>query len=221
LARNLGDSEFEVLLGGTLCRLASMAGDPDLARTRVQRGIELSERLGTTSRINAHTALGTQYFLDGDFQRADVSWEYALSLSAPGARFMDPALAHGRANAALASGNPERARRLAEEMLISCLENGARLGAIEAAVALSAALRAIAGATEADRIEEVLATADRLIAESGACNLTPFVLLERAGLAELHRVAQQRETYLREAHEAFTRMGASRRAAQVATMLGG
>jgi class 3 adenylate cyclase len=219
LARSLGDFEFEVILGGTLLRLADMAAEPDLARAAVQRGIELSERLGTTSRISAYSALGMQYFLDGDLQRAGEAWEYARSLTAPGARFLDPALRYFLANTALAGGNPERARGIAEETLTSCLEMGARLGAIEAAVALSAALRAIAGAGEAERIEEVLATADRLIAETGACNLTAFVLVERAGLAELRGETRQQESHLRRALEAFTQMGATGRAARLAREL--
>jgi len=128
---------------------------------------------------------------------------------------MDPVLCHCLANAALADGNAKRARGIAEEALVSCLEIGARLGAIEAAVALSTARRAIVGVGGAERIEEVFAMAERLIAETGARNLTPFVLVERAELAELRGETQQRESHLRRALEAFTQMGATGRAMQL------
>jgi len=221
LARDLGDLEFEVLLGTTLCRLAQFAADPDLARPAVQRGIELSERLGTTSRISAQTALGIQYFLDADLARADETWEQARSMCAPGARFMDPTLRYSLANTALARGEPERARILAEQALTACLEMGAHLGAIEAAVALSAVLRALAGSTEIERARDALATAERLIAETGARNLTAFVLVERAGLAELDGAPQEREAHLRHACELLTNFGAARRAAQLRDQLEG
>ncbi|MBI1816960.1 MAG: hypothetical protein HYR72_18430 [Deltaproteobacteria bacterium] len=84
---------------------------------------------------------------------------------------------------------------------------------------LSAALRAEMGLAAAARIDDVLATADRLIAETGACNMTAFVLAERAALAELRGGTQQRETYLRGALEAFTRMGATGRVARLAREL--
>jgi hypothetical protein len=91
--------------------------------------------------------------------------------------------------------------------------------AIEAAVALAAALRAETGVTAATRIEEVLATAERLVAETGGRNLTPFVLVERAGLARLRGDVRGRETCLRQAGELFTRMGATGRARAAAATL--
>lgn len=70
-------------------------------------------------------------------------------------------------------------------------------------------VRGLIESAAAPRIEEVLATADRLIAETGACNLTPFVLVERAALAELRGDARAQEAHLRHAHDAFTQMGAT------------
>ena len=219
IARGLGDSEHEVACGGVLSRLAQMAAAPDLARAAVERSLELSERLGTFSRIGAHTALGVQLTLDGHTDRAAETWEYALSLCGPGFRNLEPYLHCGLAHASLAAGNPGKARAVAEEALTHCLEIGARLDAIEAALTLSAALRAAAGDGAAVQIEEVLATADRLIAETGACNLTAFVLVERAALSEWRGEMVQRKTYLRRAHGAFTQMGASGQAARLARKL--
>jgi hypothetical protein len=123
------------------------------------------------------------------------------------------------AQALLATGDPERARALAEDVLTHCLELGLRLVAIEAAVTMSAALRTETGTAAASRIDEVLAIADRLIGETGACNLRPFVLVERAALTQLSGDVRGRHEYLRAAHDGFTRMGATGRARTTAAAL--
>ena len=94
-----------------------------------------------------------------------------------------------------------------------------RAVAVLAAVTLSAALRAETGLAAAPRNDEVLAIADRLIAETGARNLSPFVLVERAALAELRGDTAQEATHLRRAHEEFKRMGATGRARETAAAL--
>jgi class 3 adenylate cyclase len=220
MARGLGNAEFEVPSAGTLSRLAEMAGEPDLARAAVQRSLELSERLGTLPRLGAQTALGIQLLLDGEVERAAEVWEHALSLCGSGLRNLEPYLHTSLARAWLAVGDANRARVRAEETLARCLGMGARLDAVEAALVLSAALRADAGAGEAVRSEEVLATADRLIAETGARNLAAFVLVERAALAELCGDPQRQETDLQRASEEFTRMGAPARYLQFAPRMG-
>ena len=219
IVRGLGDGEMEVACSGALCRLAHMAADPDLARAAVQRGLDLSERLGRVSRVGAHTALGELLLLDGHAERAVETLEYALSLCGPGVYNAEPYLRCCLAHASLASGDLRRARVLAEEALTHCLENGARLDAIEAALALAAALRADAGVGETARIEDVLATADRLIDETGARNMTAFVLVERAALSALRGDTRQQEEHLRRADEVFTRMGATGQATRLAREL--
>jgi hypothetical protein len=220
VARHVGDAEMDGWCCGVLVDLGFLCGEPDLARAAVEHAVRIGESLSALSRISAHGALGIQLLLDGRADQAVESREYALSLTSNGNRNFAPHLRQALAQACLAAGDPVRSRALAETILADCLEIGARVNAIEAAVALSAALRAHAGAAAAPRMDEVLATAERLIAETGARNLTPFVLMERAGLAELREEMQQREAYLRGALEGFTRMGATGRAAQLERELG-
>jgi hypothetical protein len=85
----------------------------------------------------------------------------------------------------LDSGEVVRARQLATKAFADCVDAGARVAGIVAAATLAAALRAEAGLAAAARIEEVSATADRLIADTGARNLSSRVSMERAALAEL------------------------------------
>jgi hypothetical protein len=157
--------------------------------------------------------------LDGHAADGVEAIEHGLSSCNDGNRSIEPWLRQALAQACLAAGDAERARAIAEETMTKCLEIGARPVAIEAAVTLSAALRAETGLAAAPRIEEALATAERLIAEVGARNLTPFVLVERAALAALRCDAAEETTHLRRAHEEFTRMGATGRARATAAAL--
>jgi hypothetical protein len=164
---------------GVLGYLGYLRGEPDFGRAAVEHAVRVSESLAAVSRLNAHGSLGIQLLLDGQADQAIESLEYALSLATLGSLNFSPHFKHVLAQAWLAAGNPKSSRAVAEESLTHCLQIGIRVGAIEAAVALSAALRSDAGVAAAPRIDEVLATAERLIAETGAVNLTPFVLLAR------------------------------------------
>ncbi len=202
-----------------LADLAFFAGDVDLARASVERSVQISEPLTAMSRITAHGRLGRQLLLDGRPDRAIEALEHALSLCGEGKRMEEPGLRQTLAEAWLAAGDATRAREIADELLARCLETGVRLVAVEAALTLSRALRAETGVAAAPRVDELLATADRLIAETRARNLTSFVLVERAALAALRGDVRAQEDCLRRALEGFTRMGATGRARATAATL--
>jgi hypothetical protein len=218
-ARRLDDLEGEVWATAPLADLAFLAGEPAVARTAIERAARTSDPLGAFARAFAYGRLGRQLVLDGHATDAVEAIEHALSCCSDGNRSGEPWLRQALAQAWLAAGDTARARAIAEETLISCLEIGSRLVAIEAAVTLSAALRAETGLAAAPRIDEVLAIADRLIAETGARNLTAFVLVERAALAALRGDAAQETVHLQRAHEEFKRMGATGRARETAAAL--
>jgi class 3 adenylate cyclase len=219
VARRL-ENEVEVWSIGVLGDMGFLAGDPDLARAAVERGVQLSEPLGVLALQIAHSRLGRQLLLDGRATEAADVLEYAQSFSRDGNRTQEPFIAQALAAARLEAGEPARARAIAEAALDDCLAIGARLCAIDSALVLSAAVRAETGLAAAARIDDVLATADRLIAESGARNMTAFILVERAAVAALRGDARQQAEHLRCAHEAFTRMGATGRARQTVAALG-
>ncbi len=219
VAGRVGDGEHSAAVSAALGDVGFFAGEPDLGRAAVENAVRMSEPLSAMSRITAHGHLGRQLTLDGQPGRALEALEYAASLCGEGKRLEEPGIRQAMAQAWLAAGDPARARAIADEVLTYCLGVGLRLVAIEAAVTLSAALRAEGGSAAAPRIDEVLGIADRLIAETGACNLTPFVLVERAGVAELCGDVRQHHECLRRAHEAFTHMGATGRARTTAAAL--
>ena len=81
---------------------------------------------------------------------------------------------------------------------------GARIDAIQAMLVLTPMLRIDADEARLAPIDELLTTADELIAATGARNLTPFVLLERAA------VCASRVAHLCGAHAGFVLMSAGK-----------
>jgi class 3 adenylate cyclase/tetratricopeptide (TPR) repeat protein len=219
-ARRIGDPESESWCCSALVHLACFAGEPDRGRANVQRAFELSEQLGTTmARAMAQTGLAEVSIAAGDFEAAADALGEGAAIAASDAQRM-LVIDKLRIRIHLERGDAARARADAEAALADLLDRGLRLVAAEAALTLVAALRAEGRPGARQRIEEALATADRLIAETGACNLAPFVLLERAALVEADGDEPQRRALLEQARAAFVEMGAHGRARAVALALG-
>jgi predicted ATPase/class 3 adenylate cyclase len=222
VSRRVGDLELE---GACLCefaRLECVAGEPDLGRVPAQRAVELAERLGArTSRVAAYAQLAEVAVTAGRPAEAIQAIDHADSLQAGGFGMPRLLLLWTRARAQLANGDLAQARADAEQLLARTLELGARLPAVEAALTLAAALRAGADAAETSRIDELLATADRLIEETGARNLAPLVLVERAARLTRAGDATQRRALLERARDEFTRMGATGHVREIALALQG
>jgi len=216
IARRIGDAESESWCCMGLVYLACFAGEAERARATVQRAFELSEQLGTAmARSMAQTGLAQVEMASGAIDEAIRAIEDATSNEAADLQRL-VSLEELRIRGHLARGDGPRARAGAEAALTSLLDRGVLVAAAEMALTLAAALRAEGGHDAGRRIDEVLATADRLIAETGACNLAPFVLLERAASLE---DGPARRTLLERAHADFTRMGATGRARDVARLL--
>ena len=218
VARSVGDREFEASCLGGLAHLACRAGEPEKGIAPAQRYVESAERLASAFRINAYVALGEVLLLTGRTAEALDAIEQGESLRVLGEMMRLPLL-RIRARARLANGEVEAACADAEHVFAHALEVGARIEAVEAAITLSAVLGARGDPAEANRIAEVLAIADRLIGETGARNLAPFVLLERAALRTQSNGAAQRRALLERARDAFLEMGATGRARAVEAQL--
>ena len=216
IARRIGDAESESWCCAGLVSLACFAGEAERARATVQRAFELSEQLGTSmARSMAQTGLAQVAVASGAIDEAIRALEEAAAIAGSDLqrRLLMEQL---RIRIRLERGDAAGARAVAEAALTSQLDRGCRAAAAEMAVTLAAALRAEGGPDAAPRIDEVLASADRLIAETGACNLAPFVLLERAASRE---DGPARRALLERAHADLTRMGATGRAREVARLL--
>jgi class 3 adenylate cyclase/tetratricopeptide (TPR) repeat protein len=217
IARRTGEPEWETVACAGLAEIGLTTRDAELAGTGLQRCSEISEQLGETARASARMQLCTHLLLTGRI--ADAHAALGEAFEGPSAsRFRRPGVF---ADILLASGEAERAARELERALEECLEGGFRLQAVEAALALSSALRARSGAAAADRIEALAKLADGLIEETGARNLSPLVALERAELCALRGDTEGRYARLREARAGFARMGAPARVREIDERLGG
>jgi hypothetical protein len=87
---------------------------------------------------------------------------------------------------------------------------GARIDAIQAMLVLTPMLRIDADEATLAPIDELLTTADELIAATGARNLTPFVLLERAAVCASRGDVEPRVAHLCGAHAGFVLMSAGK-----------
>jgi len=169
---------------------------------------------------SAHMTRGTQLLLDGEARRAAETLEEALSFCRPGIRQIELSVQCRLAQARLAAGDAGGARTLAETCRAHALEVGARRDAIEAAIILAQALRVESGLAVAAHADEVLASAERLIAATGARNLEPFLLVERAAWSALRGDREQQQAHLRGALEGFERIGAGGRVREVTALFG-
>jgi hypothetical protein len=220
VARGTGDFEFEGMCFGTLASLACSAGEPERGRVFAHRHVKLAERSAASFRAHAHIGLSEVLALAGETEAAIDALEHGEALSSwtnelqllPGKLV--------RAQAWLAAGEITRARAEAEQVFTRSLELGARLHAVEAALILSAAIRTQGDPSDSPQVESVLGTAERLIAETGARNFSPLVLLERAASLLSEADAPARRALLARALAEFTRMGATGRLRQVELMLG-
>jgi class 3 adenylate cyclase len=220
IARRIGDAEAESWCCSTLVHLACMAGEVERGRAAVQRGFELAEQLGTAmARLMAQTGLADVSIASGEIDAAFEAIDEAAAIAGTDATRMLQ-LDHLRILAQIARGEAADARAGAEGVLARLLERGIRAVAAQTAILLATALRIEAGPDAARRIDAALATADRLIAETGARNLAPLVLLERAALPTRPEAAARRRDLLERARDAFVEMGAPVRAQEVETLLG-
>jgi tetratricopeptide (TPR) repeat protein len=126
---------------------------------------------------------------------------------------------HWLAEAYLGSGDPDRARALAEQALARHRERGAPFFELTALSSLARVLRTIDAAGEVQRIEAILSRAEDLVRQTGSRTQLPFLCEERGRLAQQLGSAEEADRRLREAHRLFTEIGATGHAERLAREL--
>lgn len=199
------------------------AGDAAGALLLARRAVDSSEKIGSTvNRVGAHGALGIALALDGEWQVARESLEFALQLMRAGESggFYEPQLLTALTEAHRGLGDETRARELAGEAVEAGERTGIRVGELRAQLARARVLLAFDGLEARPAIEAALERAQAVVEETGARGFEPQILLERGRLAGLVGDELGREDCLREAHRLFTEMGATGRAERAALLLG-
>jgi adenylate cyclase len=218
LARQYGEVENEGWALMWLADLGFFAGDEDAGLAAGRRSVELAEKVGSPySRVGAYARQGVALLLDGQVHEGIASLEHALTLSRQCGTGLESEGQHlaWLAEAVLATGDVARARTLADEALAVADRIGAVLDGILARRTLARVRLVQDGAAAAQAIAEALDGAERLVEQTGAVSYRPLLLLERAELARVTGDGAARLRALREAHRAFTAIGATGHAARL------
>jgi hypothetical protein len=123
------------------------------------------------------------------------------------------------AEAQLGLGDGEAARATVERAIRSAETAGTRAWEARAHLARARVLRTLDGAAAGDAVEACLGRAETLVAETGACAQTPFVIEERARLAMVLGDTSGGVRLLQEARRAFDVTGAAGHATRLASEL--
>jgi class 3 adenylate cyclase len=207
-ARSMGDPEMEAYAADILSFGGWLALDPDWGSVAVRQSFTLEARLGQNARLSIYLGLARQLLLEGEAQQAVDTLERVRSLRGATLQKYEARRASVSAQALVALGRAQPAREIAEAGLEIARERGNRLEAIDAALTLAAALRGIASEECVVRLGETLRTAETLIAETGARNLEPLLLVERGREARLRGDEDAGLSLLRRAREGFAALGA-------------
>jgi tetratricopeptide (TPR) repeat protein len=156
-------------------------------------------------------ALGLAHLAHGEWQEAIRSLEPVRG------GILQPD--HWLAEAYLGSGDPDRARALAEQAVARSRERGVLFFELTSLTSLARVLRAIDAAGEVERLEATLSRAEDLVRQIGAVIYLPFLCEERGRLAQQLGNAEEADRQLREAHRLFTEIGATGHAERLAQEL--
>jgi class 3 adenylate cyclase/tetratricopeptide (TPR) repeat protein len=224
LARQHRDTETEGWALSRIGELAAIAGDAEIALVPCQRAVEIAEKIGSPySRALAYYELGVSLTVAGRWSAAIESLEHAHAIAHERRTFLESEvrLLTWLAEAYLGAGDLARARALAEESIALGRRIGAPMDLISAHRALAHVLLVQEGAAAVAAVRAALDDAERLVATTGATNLVPLLLLDRAELARHDGNDAEREDALRRAHALFATLGAPRRVSQVEALLAG
>jgi tetratricopeptide (TPR) repeat protein len=222
LARDYEDLETLGWALGTQAGIAWLIGDPADSLACAREAAEIAERSGSSfSRVAAYLELAYAHNVRAESGEAKTAAERALEIiheARTGLQY-EPLVLTSLAQAKAADGDYPGAVQAAEEAIRLARERGTRVYEINGSFTLARALRGRDGAVARDRATELLADAMSLANECGAAGHIPYVHVE---LAELSRLDDDEEGYereLREAQRQFEEIGATGRAAEVASQL--
>ncbi len=217
VAREADDTEGQTVGYQRLVHAADIAGDPAAVAAPLQRMAELAERTGSAwVRAQVRVALANRLLQEGRPQEAlellEVEVEQGLrSQSVVFRAQYGPPLAR----ALHAAGHTERALEEAEAIcrIARELEFGILLADVPTVYA--GILLDVGESDVASRASALLDEAEAAVRATGAVVYEPFLLMERARVAELAGDGQRQQALLAEAREKFRAMGAEARAASI------
>jgi class 3 adenylate cyclase/tetratricopeptide (TPR) repeat protein len=196
-------------------------GDTQRALPRCRRALEIAERTGSPfSTIWALSSLGSVLAHAGSPDSLEPA-ERGVALARERGTALEGEAAHlcALAEACIATGDPGRARRVAEEAIEVARRRGTRRYEIIALLTLARALRAGGDAAVGVRAGEALAQMESVADAIRAPNWHHLAELERAELAALAGDDDARLRYLRSALAGFEAIEAECRVLRIRSMI--
>jgi class 3 adenylate cyclase/tetratricopeptide (TPR) repeat protein len=206
-----------------LVTFAEVTGETRSALEHGRQSVDVAEKTGSQpARVVAYFSLGLAHLLNDQWTEAVSGLEGALTIArdANSGLCWEAVILARLAAAFLGVGEPERARRAAEEALAVARQRGTKLWEHHAQLILAQILMQTQGAGAAAAIGAALSAAQAAIEATGAKSYAPFVHVEHAALARLLGDDETRQHELREAHRLFLEMGATEHAERLAKELG-
>jgi tetratricopeptide (TPR) repeat protein len=223
LARERHELLPEMLAQGMRVELCHAVGEAHGAVARAQEALNLAEKMANQAgRTFSYHRLGIAYALEGEWTHALDALGQALAIAREhntGGQFEAEILAR-LAGVHQELGHTRKARGAADEAIGVARRDGAKLGEIQACIALARALLNAGDANLRGDIESTLESAMSLVDETGAESHRARIHEARAELGRLVGDEEARQRGLREAHRLYTEMGATGHAERVARELG-
>jgi adenylate cyclase len=222
LARERHELLPEMLAQGMRVELCDAVGETHGAVAHAQEATNVAEKMANQAgRTFSYHRLGMAYTLEGEWTHALNALGQALAIAREhntGRQFEAHILAR-LAEVHRELGEHSKARATAEEAIGVARRDGAKLGEIQACIALAGALSNAGDADLKGDIESTIESAMSLVDETGAERNRARIHEARAELARLVGDEETRECELREAHRLCTEMGATGHAERVAREL--
>ncbi|MBW1885098.1 MAG: AAA family ATPase, partial [Deltaproteobacteria bacterium] len=214
---------------GAVCQICAwsgpwfeeLTGTPQQALARGQQGVDWAERGGDDFNLTlTKLFLGMAQLMAGRVAEALESLRYVDHMQRELGIASHPMnLAQGLlAEAHLAAGDAANARAAAERCAI---DRDAWVFDLRGLLSRARVLRALDGSNAREEIEATLARAQQLLEKSEARAFAPFIIEERARLAEVLRDGEAAAQALREAQSAFAEVDATGHVERLAKQIGG
>jgi tetratricopeptide (TPR) repeat protein len=188
LAREYDDAQTHCHNRGNLALLEASAGEIEAALRHAALGLEIAEQMGDVIGIIASTTPTAVANADaGRFAEALEQAESTLATIGDRqiGRYFEPLLLATIARAKLGLGEPDEALAAAEQAVAIMDARRLTACALRAPITLAHVLMATEGAAAGERIESVLAQAQRVVDASGARIFEAPIQAELAALARL------------------------------------
>jgi tetratricopeptide (TPR) repeat protein len=215
LARERRDTGLVPFVHVCQVTACDLVGEAEQALAHARRGVETAEVSGSSwLRALSQSALGHAYVTNGLFGEATEVLTAVMAGLGEDVALVESDTAALLAEAALGSGDVERALVMAETAIERARRMHRPLAEIRATLACARALLA-REPDDAGRVAAVLDAAAALVERTGARALAPFVHVERARWAERRGDRARGEREVAEARRLFAEVGAPRRAAEL------